>query len=1518
LTSVLDILINEIANVLGISAAEVKSKFTDEQLNDLLNLSLCEPNSDAGVPLTVTEPPCEEPTPNLLPPIEVKIKPSVPTSNVEQCIEKVAEVNKQIADQNEQYSNYRLLLDKLIEYRDNYGVLLYYFEERSKEAARILGIFEPILTEIRKLRSNLFELERRADFLRRLASASAINFNLDTRDRLLEVELQIDKTRQAISDQTVLLSQAKAAIPVFSDENYKKAYSNLSAATYGDTSISAYLADLYNGIISNDAIKTLRDQLEDYSGCIKATIDVNGPPESIQEAVERNYFSFTLEFPQLGFIKTEKEKFNENTGEDYTEDTFFFVKNNPLLQKNSFFFDYSVIRVTDFSSNNSSAPTGTLYEKYYNLFEDPENNFFTLYERGLSASGGDVDPKLRDSTVTTKKEKNNEYYIRDFEVMSEFYKNFDERFESKKEQRRAEVIVPIQNSIRFTMQSIARQEIQLLLAISGVADYLPSASTALTTVVGKLRIENNAFAQRAEELDSEINRIQALLPELKPTPQKIKELLKEKSPECFSKEPEPVDDSNPDCQSAKSKLGIDPFFTETLNGCDPTLPNQNQICYWVEFSKIASVMGLLPLPNIPNSTKLRYWPVGLLIPSPTGLIKIPLPIIWIPIVAISTPLGNVVIFLTVNGIFISPVVFFVSSSGFKQHILTVKGSSKKFGYTAEDASIKSGIQAPAFLLAAKDKANRLAQEATGGKYVGFSEKEKAQILQQKNILGAAESAANANNNTIRKAKVAREKKNFERATTKLSDSEKLVNALDKLDSVKDVIDDAKRAILNRIDELGRPVMEASNSIKERIASRKSKLLSELQESLELGDLERAAQLRTDLQQEGMPLEEKINALEKDLMKYFDRIDFPKVTIPKDASTIDPKLNSITEFLSQINEFASVYKTQFYSKDDSKVRRILSIQLAKSKQKIKETIDKKMPADGSLNIEKDLDKIKKLYRDANKKVIDAVSGKEAGVDPSSQKTKVDELKSKVEKETDQIKKIKLKKQLEKEQVALSNALENERVKQALALTPKVLTALSKISVDFNPFAACCNKKSFELGLDTSPALVVFESAKKLLDSYVNSLSTADLRALFGGKLRITSREMVTAYLGIVKGAIPSSLEISLPNLNLLTFANSFSGLLTSLFEVKVPNVAAQPALPKSITIDLNILKKPLASLLLSFLKDSLPDPSSAVSPISTSTVSQAVNQTASTLAPGNEITSATSQATSVATLANSSMLTKQIIDRNIQIVNCEPDTSQASPLAGGSISPNSSPEKSNSPETSNSILQPYSTPTASAFSSGNVIVNSSKDILPNFSTLDTDFMSVNPADLIAILKNFIDLKFEQVENLLDPFYTALSAVKGIKGVNLNLLEETQYKAPPYGPPSKQIFNSITALKKQIPKSATIGIIDTDAVKQGAQRLKSVLGPIANSPLPAAIVAGAGATDSALPATKVPSIDSKSKAIKTKDVKAATFALRSLHPLLTQEDLPPWERLTGKNLLFLLFLDEFISNGADKVGFFRAYL
>ena len=57
---------------------------------------------------------------------------------------------------------------------------------------------------------------------------------------------------------------------------------------------------------------------------------------------------------------------------------------------------------------------------------------------------------------------------------------------------------------------------------------------------------------------------------------------------------------------------------------------------------------------------------------------------------------------------------------------------------------------------------------------------------------------------------------------------------------------------------------------------------------------------------------------------------------------------------------------------------------------------------------------------------------------------------------------------------------------------------------------------------------------------------------------------------------------------------------------------------------------------------------------------------------------------------------------------------------------------------------------------------------------------------------------------------------------------------------------------------------------------------------------------------------------KDLKVSTLALRKIHPLLSQDDLPPWERLSGKNLLFLLFVDQFIATGADQVGFFRSFV
>jgi len=1496
-SSVLDLLINEVANILGITPAEVRSKFTPAELSDLLNSSLCEPLGDTNILFDTTETPCDDlAVPNLLPPIDaggIDIPTGDSQRGVQKCIDNVEETNKIIEKQIDTYNQHKILRDKLLEYRDNYAPISYYFDERSKEVARILGIFDPILIELRrlqdldaKLNTDLSQNEAQIVTLAKQYATSfsqsdkaAYDHAVATRD---VITAQIQTNLSNIVKQEDTLKTTSDSFPIFNNEYYKALSGYLTNDNYDNTDFVTYIGGVLDNFITYSDVAGINAQFYRYSSCIRTNF-ISGRPQSIKQAIERTYFTFGIEFTNLHSIRTQKEKFNKQTGDPYTETQDQLIQTSPLLEKHSFFQNAPYFSLRQFEIIGDTLPTGRVYTEYYNLFKDPINNFFSIEERGLTSNVNLVDPKLKGTGSETKRENGAEYYIQNIESVQDFYTTFDARFEKRKLERHAQVIEPTQDIIRLAMQTIARKEIQLLLALGRVNKYLPGESTALTSVLDTVNRQNTEFLQGLADLDSEISRITQKLDVLKPTPQKIKNLLKEKSPECFDKIDTSIeDDPTADCGGAKSMLGTDPFFVNSINGCDPTLPNQNQICYWVEFAKIATLVGLLPLPNIPEFTKLRYWPVGLTIPYPGGLVKIPLPIMWIPLVAISTPLGNVVLFLTVNGIFISPVVFLVSSSGFKQHILTVKGPSKKFGYTGEDASIKPGIQVPASLLAIKAKATRLAQEASLGVNHMLSAKEKLQLQQQKNILGAAETAANRNGNAIRKLKVAREKKNLARATEHLSDAEKLAKIVDKADSVKDIIDDAKHAILNRIDDLGKPALGKSNSIKNKITARHDKLLADLKKTLVDGDDSKAARIRVELSTDGISLSDKRDAIKADLMSYFDRIKFPKITLPKDSSTIDPKLNAIVEFLSHINEFSSIYKTQFFSKDDSKVQKIFAIQLAKSKDKIKKATAKALSQEGTLDLDTEPDKAKNILKDTTKVLTDAVSGKATSTTADSAKKKVEAAKEKVKTEKDPAKRAKLRKDLEKAQVGLSDAFENERVKQALALTPAVIATLSQISIDFNPFSPCCKKKEFKLELGISPAVPIFNSAKSLMNSYIAGMSVQDLKVLFGGKTKISARDIPTAYLSLIKKSIPANLEIPLPDINLLTLAKSFSGILSSLFELKAPNMSAQPALPLNLTVDLNLLKKPLANLLLTYLENSLPDPfHSAATP-------------AVTALP---LLSGKVKAGTKAIISN-----KAILDKNISIINCEPDTSQKSAISSGIYSP-----KTSSTAT-----------TSSAFSSGNVIVNTKKDILPNFQTLDLDFLNINPGDLLAVLKNFVDLKFEEVEKLLEPFYNILKIAKGLKGTNLNLLESIQFKLPPYGPAAEGIHTAITTLKKQIPKSATLKIIDTDAVSAGAKLLEHALGPIANSPMPALLVAGAGAVDSMLPSLKIPKVDTASGAISTQDVRATTFALRSLHPLLTQDDLPPWERLTIKNILFLLFVDEFISNAADKLGFFRAFI
>ena len=83
---------------------------------------------------------------------------------------------------------------------------------------------------------------------------------------------------------------------------------------------------------------------------------------------------------------------------------------------------------------------------------------------------------------------------------------------------------------------------------------------------------------------------------------------------------------------------------------DPKSPPITDIAYWKKYCNRATTVNLLP----------TYWPIGLLIPTPAGLLKIPMPIIWKPIAVIPTDLAIIVIGITICGICPGPFIYVVN------------------------------------------------------------------------------------------------------------------------------------------------------------------------------------------------------------------------------------------------------------------------------------------------------------------------------------------------------------------------------------------------------------------------------------------------------------------------------------------------------------------------------------------------------------------------------------------------------------------------------------------------------------------------------------------------------------------------------------------------------------------------------------------------------------------------------------------------------------------------------------------
>lgn len=303
--------------------------------------------------------------------------------------------------------------------------------------------------------------------------------------------------------------------------------------------------------------------------------------------------------------------------------------------------------------------------------------FFTPEERGDNDAR---DPsKLRASSYNQEGEPNQKFL--------DFWGNYKDKWDQKYNDVYDQSIKPKIESILSLGRSAAAYGASFI----GLNPTQPTDITNFnpSEYIAKAK---NELSQRKTELEDLIVFIGTKISEFKDntSPDRLKNDF---NVSCLSGDSaNPFPRKSPDCPPpccgpAGSDFMQDNYLQSTSDSSD--CPTIYQICWWKEFSKKATILGLLPYPNglppVEDSNffltpgpsvrfGFRYWPVGYAPPSfipiaPAvnpidGLpyIRIPLPMIWTIIDPIVIPLplglGTIVIFIPfIGGFMPTPLVY---------------------------------------------------------------------------------------------------------------------------------------------------------------------------------------------------------------------------------------------------------------------------------------------------------------------------------------------------------------------------------------------------------------------------------------------------------------------------------------------------------------------------------------------------------------------------------------------------------------------------------------------------------------------------------------------------------------------------------------------------------------------------------------------------------------------------------------------------------------------------------------------
>lgn len=311
--------------------------------------------------------------------------------------------------------------------------------------------------------------------------------------------------------------------------------------------------------------------------------------------------------------------------------------------------------------------SGVLYSELYGIWDDP-NKFFTPEERGLTENPALADPETVGVVVDG-------LYIQDQDAYYEFYKDYYSRVYEKADLVKEQIIEPALSAVSPGAELAAAREAAAILAYGNVQEELLSDAGDLSGAVDNALSNSSLYMERLDELSSDLglakSNVEAIKSQLDTSIQKLKD-----SP-CVAK--------GDSVESDQPAAGQDPKGLKSLKFTNEKFPNPTKFCYWAKFSALVTLVNLLPLPG---QGGLRYWPVGVIIPTPSGTVKVPLPIIWIPLAVISLKTGIMVVFIAQCGVSPGPAVFLLQADGTKKFVVAPR-RGEVFGSDASELAIKT-------------------------------------------------------------------------------------------------------------------------------------------------------------------------------------------------------------------------------------------------------------------------------------------------------------------------------------------------------------------------------------------------------------------------------------------------------------------------------------------------------------------------------------------------------------------------------------------------------------------------------------------------------------------------------------------------------------------------------------------------------------------------------------------------------------------------------------------------------------